>query len=74
MIQALDVSNIYDVAARLSRRSLDQEVLDAFGISSAPQPDLSRWNDIMNRITHPEGEVTIAVVGKYTGLSTPTSR
>ena len=35
---------------------------------TATEPDLSRWDEIMHRITQPEGEVTIAVVGKYTGL------
>ena len=68
VIQALDVANIYDVPRAYHAEGLDQEVLDAFGITDAPQPDLSRWNDIMHRIIHPEGEVTIAVVGKYTGL------
>jgi CTP synthase len=43
-------------------------VLDAFGFKDAPSPDLSRWTEIMSRITQPEGEVTIAIVGKYTGL------
>jgi CTP synthase len=47
---------------------LDKEVLDAFGITAAPEPDLSRWKTVMERIIHPEGEVKIAVVGKYTGL------
>ena len=47
---------------------LDREVLAAFGIEPAPKPDMSRWNAVMDRIRNPEGEVTIAVVGKYTGL------
>jgi CTP synthase len=68
VIQALDVASIYDVPRAYHAEGLDQEVLDAFGIGDAPQPDLSRWADIMQRITQPEGEVTIAVVGKYTGL------
>jgi CTP synthase len=68
VIQALDVSNIYDVPRAYHDEGLDQEVLDAFGITSATKPDLSRWTEIMQRITHPEGEVNIAVVGKYTGL------
>jgi CTP synthase len=68
VIQALDVSNIYDVPRAYHAEGLDQEVLDAFGITSASRPDLSRWTEIMQRITHPEGEVNIAVVGKYTGL------
>jgi CTP synthase len=68
VIQALDVSNIYDVPRAYHAEGLDQEVLDAFAISNAPAPNLSKWDDIMDRIAHPEGEVTIAIVGKYTGL------
>ena len=68
VIQALDVASIYDVPRAYHAEGLDQEVLDAFGISDASPPDLARWNEIMQAITQPEGEVTIAVVGKYTGL------
>ena len=68
VIQALDVQSIYDVPRAYHAEGLDREVLDAFGFKDAPAPDLSRWTDIMNRIREPEGEVTIAVVGKYTGL------
>jgi CTP synthase len=68
VIQALDVASIYDVPRAYHAEGLDQEVLDAFGIANAVKPDLSKWNEIMSRIEHPEGEVTIAVVGKYTGL------
>ncbi len=68
VIQALDVSNIYDVPRAYHAEGLDQEVLDAFGIVNAPKPDLAKWDDIMSRINEPEGEVTIAVVGKYTDL------
>ena len=68
VIQALDVSSIYDVPRAYHAEGLDQEVLDAFGIKDSRLPDLSRWDEIMRRVNHPEGEVTIAVVGKYTGL------
>jgi CTP synthase len=68
VIQALDVASIYDVPRAYHAEGLDQEVLDAFGILDAKKPDLSVWTEIMHRITQPEGEVTIAVVGKYTGL------
>jgi CTP synthase len=68
VIQALDVASIYDVPRAYHAEGLDQEVLDAFGITDAKKPDLSVWDDIMHRITQPEGEVNIAVVGKYTGL------
>ncbi len=68
VIQALDVSSIYEVPLAYHAEGFDQVVLDSFGIADAPSPDLSQWDDISQRINHPEGEVTIAVVGKYTGL------
>ncbi len=68
VVQALDVSSIYDVPRAYHAEGLDREVLDAFGVKPDRVPDLSRWSDITQRIFHPEGEVTIAVVGKYTGL------
>ena len=68
VIQALDVKSIYDVPRAYHAEGLDGEVLAAFGIGGAAEPDLSRWTNIMQRITQPEGEVSIAVVGKYTGL------
>ncbi|MBT9292614.1 CTP synthase [Prosthecodimorpha staleyi] len=68
VIQALDVPSIYDVPIAYHREGLDDEVLAAFGITGAPKPNLERWQDISQRIHNPEGRVTIAVVGKYTGL------
>ncbi len=68
VIQALDVSSIYDVPLAYHREGLDGQVLAAFGIPDAPKPDLARWETISNATANPEGEVTIAVVGKYTEL------
>ena len=68
VIQALDVETIYDVPMRYHAEGLDTQVLDVFGIKDAPPPDLTRWRDIVHRVLQPEGEVTIGVVGKYTGL------
>jgi CTP synthase len=68
VVQALDVKSIYDVPRAYHAEGLDREVLEAFGITDAPEPDLGPWHEIVHRITQPEGEVTIAVVGKYTGL------
>ncbi|MCT8999496.1 CTP synthase [Chelativorans intermedius] len=68
VIQALDVAHIYDVPMAYHREGLDSEVLAAFGIDPAPKPRLERWQEVSHRIHNPEGEVTIAVVGKYTGL------
>jgi len=68
VIQAMDSSNIYAVPLDYHQQRLDAEVLDVFGITDAPAPDLSRWEAIANTMTNPDGEVTIAVVGKYTVL------
>ena len=68
VIEARDVGSIYDVPRAYHLAGLDQEVLAAFGIEPAPKPDMSRWNAVSERIHNPEGDVTIAIVGKYTGL------
>ena len=68
VIQAADVESIYDVPVAYHEEGLDYELLSAFGIQNAPSPDLSVWNSISERMRTPDGEVTIAVVGKYTGL------
>jgi len=68
VIQALDVSTIYDVPIAYHEEGLDREVLAAFGIKDAPEPNLERWQRISRRIANPDGEVRVAVVGKYTGL------
>src|SRR6185436_11224574 len=68
VIQALDVPSIYDVPLAYNREGLDSQVLAAFGIRESPAPKLEKWQAISNAIANPEGEVTIAIVGKYTGL------
>ncbi|MBX9815253.1 MAG: CTP synthase, partial [Sphingomonas sp.] len=68
VIPALDAPSIYAVPLQYHAEGLDQAVLDAFGISGAPQPNLSRWQEIVERLANPEGEVTVGVVGKYVGL------
>jgi CTP synthase len=68
VIEARDADNIYAVPAAYHEAGLDREVLAAFGIEHAREPDLTRWTVINERIRNPEGDVTIAVVGKYTGL------
>jgi CTP synthase len=68
VIEALDARSIYDVPLQYHREGLDDEVLRAFGIEDARRPDLDRWTEVMDRLDHPEGEVTIGVVGKYVGL------
>ncbi|WKL56583.1 CTP synthase [Asticcacaulis sp. ZE23SCel15] len=68
VIQALDLENIYAVPIDYHHQGFDTEVLSVFGIDDAPEPDLSLWKDISQRYSYPDGEVNIAVVGKYTVL------
>ena len=68
VIEARDVDNIYAVPEAYHGAGLDTEVLSAFGLDSSHKPDLERWKLINERIRNPDGDVTIAVVGKYTGL------
>lgn len=68
VIPALDAPSIYAVPLTYHAAGLDDEVLRAFGIEDAPEPELSKWLDINDRLENPEGEVTIGVVGKYVGL------
>ena len=67
VIAALDVSTIYQVPISYSEQGFDEQVLSYFGIEARP-PDLKLWKGIVDRVRHPEGEVTIAIVGKYTSL------
>ncbi|RVU39346.1 CTP synthase [Hwanghaeella grinnelliae] len=71
VISALDVDTIYDVPNTYHREGLDNEVLRYFemlGEDEEGDVDLTRWTDIVDCVRGPEGEVTIAVVGKYTVL------
>ncbi|NIJ42741.1 CTP synthase [Parvibaculum indicum] len=68
VIQALDVDTIYDVPHAYHLEGLDAEVLSVFGIEDSPEPRLAQWHNITSAIREPEGDVTIAIVGKYTGL------
>ncbi|HET6158158.1 MAG TPA: CTP synthase [Dongiaceae bacterium] len=67
VIQALDVDTIYAVPLAYHAEGYDREVCRHFGIDGK-EPDLSRWQEVVDRIRAPEGEVNIAVVGKYTSL------
>lgn len=68
VIPALDVSSIYEVPISYSHEGMDTQVCKHFGIDCKTAPDLSKWEHIVDVIKHPEGEVRIAVVGKYTQL------
>ena len=68
VIAALDVDNIYQVPVAYSHEGMDRQVCKHFGIECDGDPDLSKWERIVDIIRHPAGEVKIAVVGKYMQL------
>jgi CTP synthase len=68
VIQGLDASSIYTVPLSYHYEGLDSEVLSHFNIKNAPPADLSKWQKISDTLKSPDGEVIIAVVGKYTVL------
>ncbi|MDE2265341.1 MAG: CTP synthase, partial [Alphaproteobacteria bacterium] len=65
VIPALDLSTIYMAPLAYHQVGFDTEILNVFGIKDAPPPDLSKWQSVVDRVKNPEGEVKIAVVGKY---------
>ncbi|MEJ0010683.1 MAG: CTP synthase [Alphaproteobacteria bacterium] len=68
VISALDATSIYKVPANLSREGLDEQVLKHFDLKSKKPADLAEWNRIVTRFEKPQGEVTVALVGKYTDI------
>ena len=68
VISAKDLNSIYEAPISYHNEGLDQAVLDAFTITPAPKPDLSKWEDVKDRLDNPEGYVNVAIVGKYTQL------
>jgi CTP synthase len=68
VVPALDVRTIYEVPISYHAEGLDREVLRHFRLPHEGEPDLARWTSIVRGLRAPEGEVRIAVVGKYTNL------
>ncbi len=68
VIQALDVDTIYQVPLEYHEHGFDNQVLRHFALPTGDKLDLSRWQNIVKRIREPEGEVNVAIIGKYVGL------
>ena len=68
VIEARDLQSIYEAPIAYHKAGLDTELLRHFGVTVAPAPDLTKWETIAQRLKSPDGEVSIAVVGKYTEL------
>lgn len=68
VISAQDLKSIYEAPLAYHSEGLDKAVLEAFGISPTTQPNLKRWEDVYDCIFNAEGELKVAIVGKYTQL------
>ena len=68
VIEALDVDTIYNVPVKYHEQGFDEQVLRYFKLPADKKPNLTPWKNIVQRVREPEGEVTIAIVGKYTSL------
>jgi CTP synthase len=67
VFEALDADSIYRLPMLMNAQGFDQAIVDALNIWTGA-PDLSAWRRIVQSLDHPEAEVKIAVVGKYTGV------
>lgn len=65
VFSAVDVSSIYEVPMFFNEEKLDEKIVEKLGIWTG-RPDVSRWENMVEKIRHPKGEVTIGIVGKYT--------
>ena len=68
VIEAQDIDTIYQVPARYHEEGLDLQVCKYFGLKAEDDIDLSRWHKVVDRIRHPDGQINIAIVGKYVSL------
>lgn len=68
VIIGLDVKSIYEVPRNYSEQGFDRQVLKIFGIPDDNKPDLSKWDEILNRVQNPRSEITVAMIAKYTGI------
>jgi len=68
VIQSIDASTIYDVPLLMQEEGLDTVTLQKLALPNTVEPDLSRWNEFLERHKNPKNEVTIGLVGKYVEL------
>ncbi|MDR0510832.1 MAG: CTP synthase [Rikenellaceae bacterium] len=68
VMQSIDVPTIYEVPLHMADQGLDRVTLDRLDLPFDREPDLDGWRDFVDRVKNPDGEVKIALVGKYTEL------
>lgn len=68
VIEAIDMSTIYEVPLAMLKEKLDKVALTKLKLKASTEPDLTQWKDFLFRIEHPKSSVKIALVGKYVEL------
>jgi len=68
VISGVDVENIYQIPLLYRDQKVDERVVQHFRLD-CPAADLTEWEDVVYRKANPRSEVTIALVGKYIGLT-----
>ncbi|WP_397300315.1 CTP synthase [Nonlabens ulvanivorans] len=68
VIQSIDVETIYDVPNKMLAEGLDKVVLEELNLDIQKAPDLTNWNEFVQRHKNPKSEVTIGLIGKYVEL------
>ena len=68
VIESIDADTIYKVPLMMRDEKLDEIVLEKFGLNDTPEPDLEGWKAFLDRLAHPEANITVALVGKYVEL------
>ena len=69
VIQAINANTIYEVPINFKNEEFDKRVLEYFNLDASKEIDLKMWSQVSKHILEPDGEVTIGIVGKYTGLA-----
>jgi len=68
VVSCVDVDSIYKIPMELHRQGLDDIVVKQLGLDAKPA-DLSQWQQVYENLSNPQGEVNIAMVGKYMDLT-----
>ena len=68
VIESIDADTIYKVPLMMREEKLDEIVLEKFGMKDVFEPDLEGWKAFLDRLAHPESNITVALVGKYVEL------
>ncbi|MFZ9734984.1 MAG: CTP synthase [Burkholderiaceae bacterium] len=69
VISVADVDSIYRIPRMLWEQAVDQQIFDSLALAPRPPANLAVWDDLVDRLEHPQAVVRIAMVGKYVDLT-----